>query len=268
MFQLPDGVEELDVDGTHRFVPVEDYNKDKHLQANKVDLDDDDLDALFDGELGEGGFGEIEEEEEDEEDMKARESAEKARKLKDSLEKKEQGNAKFVNNEYQAALELYSQGLILDPTNHVMHSNRSACYAGMLNWPGAAAEGKRCIELAPTFVKGYYRLALALCQQEKYDDAMEKVREGLKLEASNRELGLLLRRCLAGIGSKEEGAKKKGGRVKVKLPKNPKLAKKQTLKDRTFSETQEILELRAKGLNFYREIQKVDMALQAQTRMK
>ena len=45
-------------------------------------------------------------------------------------ELKAKGNAAFAAKNYDEAIDFFSQGIALDASNHVLYSNRSACYAG------------------------------------------------------------------------------------------------------------------------------------------
>jgi stress-induced-phosphoprotein 1 len=46
-------------------------------------------------------------------------------------EYKTQGNAAFARKDYFEAIDLFSKGIALDESNHVLYSNRSASYAGI-----------------------------------------------------------------------------------------------------------------------------------------
>ena len=45
-------------------------------------------------------------------------------------ELKAKGNAAFSSKNYDEAIDFFTQGIAIDPNNHVLFSNRSACYAG------------------------------------------------------------------------------------------------------------------------------------------
>jgi chaperonin cofactor prefoldin len=61
----------------------------------------------------------------------------------------------------------------------VYFSNRSACHAGLKDWQQAIQDAKECIRLDPSFVKGYYRLAIALKELKDYPTALSAIRQGL-----------------------------------------------------------------------------------------
>jgi tetratricopeptide (TPR) repeat protein len=64
----------------------------------------------------------------------------------------------------------------------------SACYAALNEWEAAAEDGRSCILTDRNFVKGYFRLALALQNLQDYEGASDAVKRGLGLEASNADL--------------------------------------------------------------------------------
>ena len=77
-----------------------------------------------------------------------------------------------------------------------MYSNLAACFTklGALNDALKAAD--RCIELAPTFVKGYSRKGSAQFFMKDYEKAMETYEAGLELEPDNEEIQAGLRGCM------------------------------------------------------------------------
>jgi stress-induced-phosphoprotein 1 len=57
-------------------------------------------------------------------------------------ELKAQGNKAFQDKQYDAAIDLFSQAIKLDPQNHVLWSNRSAARAGKREWAEALADAE------------------------------------------------------------------------------------------------------------------------------
>jgi len=94
---------------------------------------------------------------------------------------KAKGNEEFKAARYEGAIEGYSQSLALDGTQHLCFSNRSAAY---LKLGGKAEEARqdaeRCVELMPSFPKGYSRLAAALQELSRWDEAADACRRGLE----------------------------------------------------------------------------------------
>jgi stress-induced-phosphoprotein 1 len=50
----------------------------------------------------------------------------------------------------------------LDPSNHVLYSNRSASYASLRDFDKALVDANKCVELNPGWSKGYGRKGAAL----------------------------------------------------------------------------------------------------------
>ena len=58
-------------------------------------------------------------------------------------------------------------------------SARSAAYGLNGQWEQAAADGQKCVSLAPQFLKGYHRASNALKHLKKYDEAIKTIEKGL-----------------------------------------------------------------------------------------
>lgn len=99
---------------------------------------------------------------------------------------KADGNAKFQNKNFKEAAVAYTNALSFDPCNHVLYSNRSACYAelGDEEADKCLADAERCVALEPSFAKGYSRKGFALYQLGRYVEAEACAEAGLKLEGT------------------------------------------------------------------------------------
>lgn len=96
-------------------------------------------------------------------------------------DKKKEGNDAFSAKDFARSAELYSEAIELDPTQHVFYSNRSAAYAAMGEYTKAEQDARKCIEMAPDFTKGYHRLANALKNQNRNDEAQEALAQGRQI---------------------------------------------------------------------------------------
>ncbi|PVF93730.1 hypothetical protein CPB86DRAFT_89167 [Serendipita vermifera] len=56
---------------------------------------------------------------------------------------KQQGNAAFAAKDWDSAIDLFGQAIALDPSNHVLFSNRSAAYAGKKDWDNALKDAEQ-----------------------------------------------------------------------------------------------------------------------------
>ncbi|KAG0002311.1 Hsp90 cochaperone [Entomortierella chlamydospora] len=139
---------------------------------------------------------------------------------------KAQGNKAFLAKDYPTAIDLFSKAIELDPTNHVLYSNRSACYASQKNYEKALEDGEKTVELKADWAKGYGRKAAALFGLGRYPDANDVYEAGLKLEPANAQL-------LKGLQETQQAMEKEasmgigqffGPDVFTKMAANPKLA--------------------------------------------
>lgn len=60
---------------------------------------------------------------------------------------KAKGNAAFSGGRYQEGIDAFSDAIKLAPTNHVLYSNRSACYASLKDYDAALADANKTVEL-------------------------------------------------------------------------------------------------------------------------
>lgn len=58
--------------------------------------------------------------------------------------------------------EKFSQAIELDPTNHVLYSNRSGAYASLKDWTKALEDANKVTEIKPDWAKGWGRKGTAL----------------------------------------------------------------------------------------------------------
>lgn len=100
-------------------------------------------------------------------------------------EEKKLGNDAFAAKNYDLALKHYTKAIELDPSNAVYYSNRSACYAGKLQWKESMEEAEAAVARDSKFMKAYYRLAVAQGELGLFDDAMQTINTGLAKEPEN-----------------------------------------------------------------------------------
>ncbi|KAG8956655.1 Hsp90 cochaperone [Tulasnella sp. 424] len=104
--------------------------------------------------------------------------------MSDAAALKDQGNKAFAAKDYNKAIELFSQAIDLDKTNHVLYSNRSAAKAGLKDWAGALQDAEECVKINPKWAKGYARKGAALHGSRRYDDAISAYEAGIAVEDS------------------------------------------------------------------------------------
>lgn len=102
-------------------------------------------------------------------------------------EYKAQGNDSFRAKDFSKAIELFTKAIdVSDKPNHVLYSNRSACYTSMGEYEKALKDAQQCVEINPTWAKGHNRVAAALYGEGKLDDAQKAYEEALKLDPANK----------------------------------------------------------------------------------
>lgn len=120
--------------------------------------------------------------------------------------KKAEGNTFFKNKQFADAIAKYTEAIAADNTDVTFFSNRSACFAALSDWEHAAEDGRSCITTDRNFVKGYFRLALALQNLKDYDGASEAVKRGLGIDSSNADLKRMSREIDESIRMKKVDA--------------------------------------------------------------
>merc|ERR1719399_735821 len=94
---------------------------------------------------------------------------------------KNEGNAFFKKKDWANAIKKYTEGVSVDPTYHVLYSNRSQAYYNSGDYTAAAADGIKCIKTSPkTFVKGYHRLANAQFKLKDFKGALATCKKAEK----------------------------------------------------------------------------------------
>lgn len=106
----------------------------------------------------------------------------------DSSELKDLGNTEFRNGNYQSAIKYFDEAIEKDSENYILYSNRSAAYLSSGDGDNAFKDAEKCVNLEPTWAKGYGRKGAALHMLKKYEEAIISFEEGLKLESDNSYL--------------------------------------------------------------------------------
>lgn len=100
---------------------------------------------------------------------------------------KEEGNTAFKNEDYEKAIQHYSKAISLGHDNiHAIYSNRSAAKCKLNNFEAALIDAQKCVELEPTYSKGFSRLGSAYHGLQQFKEATEAYTNGLKLAPDNQ----------------------------------------------------------------------------------
>eukprot|EP01044_Picomonas_judraskeda_P000356 COSAG03_NODE_16_length_21807_cov_27.080247_4_plen_442_part_00 len=108
--------------------------------------------------------------------------------LREANEWKAQGNAALQAQDFEGAVAAYTTAIALDGTNHVYYSNRSAAYASSESFTNALADAERCLQLEPSFARGYGRKGAALHGLGQLAGAEQAYTRGLEMDPENQNL--------------------------------------------------------------------------------
>ena len=112
---------------------------------------------------------------------------------------KEKGNACFKAGDFAGAVGAYSEAIALDPSNHVLYSNRSGTYLAMGGAISKAfKDAERCVELKGDWPKGYSRRGAAESALGRFVAAQASYRRALELDPENATF-------VAGLAAAREG---------------------------------------------------------------
>ncbi|XP_071946339.1 tetratricopeptide repeat protein 28-like [Antedon mediterranea] len=90
--------------------------------------------------------------------------------------------------DYPLAVSLYTEAIQLDPSNHVLFSNRSAAYVKIKQYEDALQDAVHAKELNPKWSKAYYRQGVALQCLGRHADALAAFSSGLAQEPKSLQL--------------------------------------------------------------------------------
>jgi stress-induced-phosphoprotein 1 len=147
-----------------------------------------------------------------------------------ALEAKNKGNQAFQDKNFTEAVHWFSEAIKLDPTNHVLFSNRSGAYAAQGKYKEALEDAEKTIQLKADWGKGYSRKGTALHGLGRFEEAAEVYEKGLTIEPNNVQMKEGLQEVKKELQNQEEGnigdifGKAFSGDIFGKIRMNPKLA--------------------------------------------
>lgn len=100
---------------------------------------------------------------------------------------KAEGNKAFAAKDFTTAVDKFSQAIELDPTNHVLYSNRSGAYASLKEYQKALDDAEKTTEIKPDWAKGWGRKGTAHHGLGDLIGAKDSFEEALKLDPSNAQ---------------------------------------------------------------------------------
>lgn len=111
-----------------------------------------------------------------------------------------------------AAIRAYSDAIKRNPNNATYYSNRAISYIKVREYALALADANKCVQLDPSFIKGWVRKGMAHHYLKEYYKALEAYDMGFKIDPEYEELKewaarssqAIQRMHQGGEGSKEE----------------------------------------------------------------
>ncbi|CCC70968.1 hypothetical protein NCAS_0G00810 [Naumovozyma castellii] len=102
-------------------------------------------------------------------------------------ELKQKGNAAFASKDFTGAIEYFTEAIAASTTpNHVLYSNRSACYTSLKQFQEALNDAQQCVKINPDWSKGYNRMGAAHLGLGDLDDAESNYKKALELDSNNK----------------------------------------------------------------------------------
>jgi tetratricopeptide (TPR) repeat protein len=86
---------------------------------------------------------------------------------------KERGNALLKAGKLDDAIAMYTGAVVMAPHNHVMYGNRAAALLQRHQFPQALLDAQTCVQLEPTYYKGYSRIMSAYLGMGRLASALD-----------------------------------------------------------------------------------------------
>lgn len=106
-----------------------------------------------------------------------------------------QGIQMFEQGQYSQAVDMFTEAISCDPSDHRFYGNRSCCYWCLEEYSSALTDAHRSIQLAPDWPKGYFRKGCALMGLQRYSEAETAMEQVLRLDPQCKEASSKLFTC-------------------------------------------------------------------------
>lgn len=103
-------------------------------------------------------------------------------------ELKNLGNKAISEKNFDEAISKFTDAIAIEPSNHILYSNRSAAYASKKNYEKALSDAETVTKLKPDWPKGWGRVGAAKHGLGDLPGARNAYEEGLKLDPDNAQI--------------------------------------------------------------------------------
>eukprot|EP00762_Andalucia_godoyi_P000349 ANDGO_03061.mRNA.1 Hsp70-Hsp90 organizing protein len=138
--------------------------------------------------------------------------------MSDAVTLKDKGNAAFSAGNFEEAITYFSKAIEADPSNHVLYSNRSACYSSLKDFEKALDDAEHVVKIKPDWARGYSRKGAALHGLGRLLEAADVYEEGLAIDPGNKQMSDALREIESGLRAEGGAAGAPGGAADGKDP--------------------------------------------------
>ncbi|KAK9908088.1 hypothetical protein WJX75_002611 [Coccomyxa subellipsoidea] len=94
---------------------------------------------------------------------------------------KAEGNAAYQKQKYGAALDRYTEAILMCPDWPVLFINRALCQKQKGDWEAVERDSRRALELQPRLMKGHYFLGQALHERKDLGGSIKHLTKALEL---------------------------------------------------------------------------------------
>ena len=95
------------------------------------------------------------------------------------------GNAMYARGKFGAAVDAYTDAVLLCPRWLPVILNRALCHRKKTNWPLVKADCLKALDIDKESIKGNYMLGLSLIAEKDYRGAVRRLQKALENARSN-----------------------------------------------------------------------------------
>ncbi|MGH0167556.1 UNVERIFIED_CONTAM: hypothetical protein FKN15_058635 [Acipenser sinensis] len=101
-----------------------------------------------------------------------------------SFEQADIGNQLASSGRFEVAVTYFTNAIKFNPKEYKLFGNRSFCYERLMQYDKALNDAEISLSLCPSWTKGYFRKGKALAGLQRYAEAVDALKEVLKLDST------------------------------------------------------------------------------------